>query len=412
MNYEQSLVMASNLSQRYIGIFTKLIEEVYDYREEPGRLSKLHDSIIEIKTLERELSNSKLTDKQIYLLIYNSVRHIFLSNYVYDYELIRDFISNPVFRREIDKIKNPTLRITTYLYKLSPLLEDLYDSYDQRHYLEGLQIVNEITNMAHLGGVDKNLLKEGRETDLGATLKRFFTKYTFHSVPEKYKDFIKEREVKTSKNNHTYVETNTYEGRYTQAILRSYLKEKYPHSNSDYILYDKNTNIYKIEGKYIIAYKYDDTPDMYLIGNENYNFNDPEFWSLIFSDKVDFITSNVANYINEESLEVFKVIPNAYNYERFSKLNDFIIAPEKDLEAAYLLNSTDNKEEYTLLGVGRNLLTGDNIFYFNDPENIDALNISDLTKFKYINLLKSKTGIDRKRSIAGIKAGVTRKEKK
>ena len=434
INFQLNIISDSNLTERIKLKAIDLIAKNIDLRYGNNSYGEFNETIAKLKFLEQDIINININNQTLEMIIYNIVNRHCLKNEELESALFYKFFEDNSFRNQLKLIINPQSGIIYFLKGLTSKIDDLYSLIAEKKYYLGLKTHQEIITYCLYHGIDKNLVDNKNEEKLTEILNKHFDEFSLINQPYHFKKHIKDRIIndyeKFSNQDFKFLIARSLEGFYVQKILYEKMLEHYNKTKCLTYIYNRDINIYKINDITIVAYRYDDIPKMILkSGDLELNWNDRDFWAVIFDQDVKFMSEDNNNYIirNDEQFISYKVISKTFINQDFYKLGDKVIfAPEDYIdETVYLFLTKNNiqrmdlfmENEYKNLGFdfkdNKNLMTGDYTFFFKDPTLINELNVENFENYKYLSLLKNKKDSkSRNKSIGAIKAAAKKNPKK
>ena len=434
INFQLNVLLDSNLSERIKFKAIDLIAKNVDLGRGNNSYSEFIEMIAKLKILEQDINNINIDDEALEMIIYNIVSRHCLKNEKLESALFYKLFEDNSFRNQLKLFENPQSGIVFFLKGLTYKIDDLYKLIADKKYYLGLKKHQEIITYCFYHGIDKNLVNDKNDENLKEILNKHFNEFSLLNQPYYFKRHIKDRIVnedeKYSEQDFKFLITRTLEGFYVQKILYEKMLEHYNKTNCLTYIYNRDINIYKINDITVVTYRYDDIPKMILkSGNLELNWNDRDFWAIIFDKDIEFKPEDTANYIilNGQQFSSYKVISKTFINKDFYKLADKVIfVPEDYIDEAMFLYLNNNypqgidlftRKDFENLGFdfseNSNLLTGDYTFFFKDPTLIDELDVENIEDFKYLNLLKKKEDPkSRNKSIGSIKSAAKKNPKK
>lgn len=431
--------LSENLKKALFLLFQDYQDKNYGYLSIGEAYNLLNDLLL----LDKDLKNFNCESKTYMAFVYHYAKRYCVNSYgdteedkiiLWD-KMYRNLIMNTIIfddkRKYFLELENPQTDLVENLKKVAILFEELLILIVQNKNYLVVKKYHEIIELCNHHGLDSSLLEKGNEEKLKTALERKYSELSFYRNPSEYRKQVKRRKVSAEEDfapdNFVYFETpNTVSYMIQKLIHSSLMREFYFRTGYFVKPLTRDINLYYLADLVIVAYRFDDVPDMTLKKSGlELNWKDRDFWSTIFNPEINFVDGGNIGYFIEEPGEIYSVKPQAFQGKDYEQLgNKVIFAPEKYLDevvskyASYYENLDESKksksldislEKYIKDGLDTEnitdkLMTSDEVFYFKDPTLVDDLEVENIEDHYYLNLIKSKTGSARNRSIASIRA--------
>lgn len=398
------IIKNSNLQNNIKDIAINLLEENIMYGSgAANRPQDFEETVSKLEILEKDINNLGIEDELLTYVVFNVIKSHCRENPNLEKGLIDTFFQNDFLRIKLKFMDEPQTGVLRFLKGLVPLTENLYENFNNKKYFDMLRSHEQIVEYSLYYGINKEIIDNDQK--LSQELFSRFPKFNRLRDIDVFRKITNRRYVLTEEN-FRYYNTLTSEGYYVQKYLNDQMFKNKDITKATFRIFTNGMNIYNIGGLSIFTYRFDDIPKMILKDeNYEYGFNDREFWTKIFN--MDFVGSNNIHYFNEDTFEMYKVVPKLYNNKNYKYYNNkVVIIPNEYIDDGLKIS---RDKDYN----NPNLFTGDKYFYFKDPTKVENLVIENPNNYPYIELLKSKEDKEaRKRSISALKGAATKNPKK
>lgn len=410
----ERIFMESKLSDKFKKCLLFLLNNYQDLDYGYITVGDAYFIVKDLLILEKDLINHEFKNDTYITFIYTYVKryclkekdNIIVWKKMYE-TLIKNTILNKDNRNYFINLKKPESGIISFIKTISLLVEELNNLINKNDYISVLKKYNELIEICNTNGIEKDILDNTEELT-----KILEIKYSIYSPLRNYKTFLKsinKRELtienEYGKENFVHIKNSNPESIITQQLIHEKMLNYY--KDTGYLLrpYKRDVNIYYLKNIAIVAYKYDDTPNMNLKKNKiSLNWNDRDFWAKIFDKNVDYVEGNDINYFitDGDEHDLYKVVPTTFQDKFYESLGSNVIyTPEEYLDEALFkyLKHFNMENIYNIKNTDK-LMTTDHKFYFKDPTLIDELLVENIEEYKYLNLIK--TSNSRNRTLGSI----------
>ena len=392
-------------------------------------VGEMYNILRKCEALAEDLKDITVSDKVYCYLFYQIMDPYCEFEFDLYKKLFQDTLFSDAFLTDVLASGNNQSGYISLMQTIGPAVAELKQYVASRQSYAALKKYREILKLCDLEGIRPGLSDEELQVEID---KRFhytswlsnivrYKKAVANPVYPEDKDFYK--------NTHIYPTTYATEIYALRKYLYEIMQDYYKQTNCLLRPVIDGINIYYLGHIIIVAYDYDDIPDMILKKDRLIlDWQTRDFWGKVFDPQMRFVGTKETHYLlNGEEPESYLVDARGFKKRPYNTLGQKVIyAPGAYIEEALYKGLTENgkmpldimssltlqDQGFDLDSVTDKLLTGDNIFFFKDPTLVDDLEVKNLDKYTHLGLIKTKTDpVARRRSIAAIRAATKKKPK-